>query len=79
MEFIVPLRIQTVPSGRTRLDHSHIVEIALRDQPGAPSELLRLLMETLRQLRENMASAQIVNAVNRIQPQSINVILSQPI
>src|ERR1035438_686413 len=79
MEFVIPLRIPPVPSARSRLDHPNIVEIAFRDQPRLTSQQRRLLVESVGELCQKVRGAEIVNAVNRIQPQRVDVIFGQPV
>ncbi len=79
MEFVLPLRIQIEAPRSARLKHANVVQIALGNDPSLASQARGLLMKTVAQLGQDVPCAEIENAVNRVQPQRVDVIFGQPI
>src|SRR5215469_4707010 len=75
VEIIVPLRVDPLAANLGRIDYAGVVEIALRDQPGATAQCKRLSMEGVCHLPQEMARAEVKDSVNRIEPERVDVIL----
>ena len=59
--------------------NANIVEIALGSEPGLTLKAPRLFLECLRQFVEDVASAEIVDAVDGVQPKRVDVIFGEPV
>ena len=79
MEIVVPLRVQGIAAGGAGIDDANIFKTALGDDPGLPLQTPGLILEFFRQLIEDMMSAEVVDAVDRVQAKGIDVQLGQPV
>src|SRR5579862_8540048 len=79
MKLVVPLRVYAISAGRERADYADVVKVAFGDEPGLASQPLCLLVKAVGELSQDMNGAGIEDAVNRIQPQGVDVIFSEPI
>src|SRR5690349_11138878 len=79
VKIVVPLGIDSVAADPWRVDHSGIIQIALGDKPRVAPEQVCLLMKGLCQLAEHMNRTEVEDLVNCVEPQRVDMILSQPV
>src|SRR5579872_875135 len=79
MKVVAPLRVNAIPSLRGRVQYANIIQIAFGDQMDLPAEPLRQIAGGALQLGEKMPRPEIEDPVNRIEPQSVEMIVLQPV
>src|SRR5205085_12658330 len=79
MKIVAPLRIESVATCMRGLDHAHVVQIAFGDCPCRAAQRTRLRPKTLGDLCEQMAWANVYDAMDGIEAERIHVILGQPV
>ena len=79
MKIIEPLGVDAIAALGRRPDDTRVVEVAFRDQPGRAAEACGLRVKVLGHFLENMARAEIENAVDGVEAQRVDVILRQPV
>ena len=76
VEIVVPLGIQAVAAGFRGIDHPHVVQIAFGDNVDPPPECLALPVDSLGQFLKNMPGAEVVDAVDGVEPQGVNMVFA---
>src|ERR1041384_1861073 len=79
MKVVAPLRIESVAACLRRSDHAHVVQIAFGNRPRRAPKRVRLLVKTLGDLCEQVARADVYDAMDGVEPKRVHVILSQPV
>ena len=79
MKIVAPLGVEAEPPRRRRLDDARIVQIALGHQPGAAPQTGRLGVKRVGELGEDVARAEVEDAVDGVEAQPVNVIVGQPV
>src|SRR5579863_2212012 len=79
VKIVVPLSIDPVTADYGWINHARIVQIALGDEPCLAPEQMRLPMEDVGHLVQQMIRSEVEDLVDRIEPQRIDVVLSQPV
>jgi hypothetical protein len=79
VEIIIPLSIQAVSSLPWRLNDPNIVQVAFGDHHEVVAQLLRLAMNRLAYLIEDMLGTEIKDPVNTIEAKAIDMILCNPV
>jgi hypothetical protein len=78
MKIIAPLRGQSVAALLSRQQDLRVVQVALRDQPKLAAELFTRKADLILEFRQKVISAKIEYAVNRVEPQNINMVILEP-
>ena len=79
MKIVAPLRVQPVTAGGGRAHDTRVVEIALGDEMERPALALSAVSGGFGQFRQDVAGAEIVDGVNRIQPQRVAMAGFEPV
>ena len=79
VKIVTPLRVYSVSAFCGRRDDPAIVEVALRDQQDGASEPFCFCMDQVRKFFQDVHGAEIVDAVYGVQPQSVDMILRDPV
>src|SRR5215510_10243279 len=79
MEIVAPLRVES-PSPPTNIgDDSVVIEVTFGNDQDGPPQCSGLSMNSLTQLLHYVGRASVKDAVDRIQPQHINMVLGNPV
>src|SRR6185295_10778026 len=79
VKVVVPLAIQSTASFGYRSNDSYIVQVALSNHMNKPAQPLGLSVHDFGQFTQNVTSATVEDAMDGVQPESVNVKLSHPI
>src|ERR1700740_1806753 len=79
VKIVVPLSVEPMAAVPGGIDHAWIIQIALGDKPRIAPEQTGLLMKGLRHLAEHMNRTEVEKPVNKVKPQRVDVVLSQPV
>ena len=79
MKIVAPLGIDVEASLFRRPDEARIVQIALGDQITFASALVAKGSDPFRQFPQKRLRAKVVDGVDGIEPQSVDMILTQPV
>jgi hypothetical protein len=77
MQVVAPLGVER-EAGRLRSEYARIIEVALADHDDFPLEPGALDVHRIRQLPQHMAGAEVVDPVDRIEPEPVDVVLGDP-
>src|SRR3990172_2487103 len=79
VEVVTPLFIKSIATQQARSDHTGVVQVALSDQITSLAKSLRQLMNHDRQLLEEGLSREVPDAVDRVQPEGVQVEFCEPV
>lgn len=78
MHVVVPLRVEAVPTGRTRSDQLRIVEVAFGDEGQWPTQMSREAARFDSQLFEKVGRGVVDEGVDRVETQRVDMKLLEP-
>ena len=79
VEVVVPLAIQAIASFGNRSNDSYIVQVALSNHMNDPAQPIGLGMHGFGQFTQNVTGAKVEDAMDGVQPESVDMKLSDPI
>ena len=79
VKVVVPLRVERVAALGARINDANIFEVALGDQPSLAIQQLRLTLKGVRKFVEDVAGAEVVNAMDGVQAKRVNVVFGKPV
>jgi hypothetical protein len=79
VKIVIPLSVKAIPAPRSRMDETHIVEIAFGNDNDPAAEGLCLPAKSLPESRQDVLSAEVKDAVDGVYSEAIDMIFRHPI
>ena len=79
MEIVRPLPVQAEAASAGRFHHPRVIQVALRDEGDPAPRLLGKAGRCLRQLRQERRGALVEDAVDRVEPQGVDMVALEPV
>ncbi len=79
VKIVVPLGVDGIAPGGTRIDNAHVFKIAFGNQPRFTPQTLCLGVKGFRKFLQDVARAEVVDAMDGVEPEGVHVIFGQPV